>query len=296
MRLIGRGGLLAIFLVVLGAAPAEAATFSNPTPINTPQCMEMDCAATGRASPYPSTINVSGLPDGISKARATLSGFTHQDGNDLDALLVGPGGHDTILMHAVCGGPQSLGTFVFDDAASRSLPLSGPCPTGSYRPSSSSSNDAFFLPNAPPPPYDLAMSVFNGGPANGTWRVFVIDNGFSETGVLSGGWSLQLASGKCAGKAALEPAHVGTAGNDVLTGTPGADVMLGLAGRDRIKGKGGKDVICGGPGKDDLKGGGAKDKLFGQGGKDNLNGQGGTDTCKGGGGNDSGSCEKEKSL
>jgi hypothetical protein len=282
---MARPGGIALVFVVLGllwAGSAGASTFSNPTPIDVPGCQGGDCSSSGQASPYPSTITVSGLPDGVTKVRATLSGLTHQDGSQVDVLLVGPAGQDTILMRQVCAGPQSSRTFVFDDAALASLPLSGPCPSRTYKPSSTPSDHALFPPNAPPPPYDLAMSVFNGGPANGTWRIFVNDTGGAGVGVISGGWSLELASGSCAGRGALEPGHVGTAGDDVLTGTEGPDVMLGLGGNDTIIGLGGADVICGGDGNDKELGGPGRDLLLGEAGADKLKGQGGKDKLKGG--------------
>jgi hypothetical protein len=70
----GRGvGLVALCLVLgvaLFAAPAGAATFSNPTPMNTPG------SGGGVATPYPSTISVSGLAGTTVKV--------------LDVLLTGP--------------------------------------------------------------------------------------------------------------------------------------------------------------------------------------------------------------
>jgi Ca2+-binding RTX toxin-like protein len=297
MRRAGRIWLLASVSAAICAAPASAATFSNTTPIDLPQCVPADCALIGSANPYPSTISVNGLPDGVNKVRATFNGLTHQNAAQVDALLVGPGGQDTVLMHGVCGGAQSSRIWTFDDAASGSLPFTGPCANGSYKPTTGPFDGIVFPPNAPPGPYAVAMSVFNGGPANGTWRLFISDFSAGSGGVISGGWRLELAAGSCAGKTAIEPAHVGTAGNDVLTGTSGPDVMLGFGGNDTIKGLGGNDVICGGDGKDKLKGGAAKDLLRGEGGKDKLKGQGGKDTCVGGPKTDTAeACEKEKSV
>jgi Ca2+-binding RTX toxin-like protein len=286
--------------VAIGAAQALAATFSNPTPISVPGCVAQDCSTQGEADPYPSTIGVNGLPDGVTTARAVLRGLSHADAGDIDVLLVGPAGQNTLLMHAVCGGAQTSRTLTFADAASSSLPQSGPCPSGTYKPTISPFDGILFPPNAPPGPYSEKMSVFNGGPSNGTWRIFVNDTNLGMgggTGVISGGWSIELAAGSCAGKSATEPHLVGTAGNDVLTGTNGPDVMLGLGGKDTIKGLGGNDVICGGDGKDTLIGGAGKDLLRGEGGKDQLKGQGGKDTCVGGPKADTAkACEKEKSV
>ena len=46
----------------------------------------------GTAVPYPSDIFVSGLTGSISNVSATLSGITYPFSQDLNVLLVGPGG------------------------------------------------------------------------------------------------------------------------------------------------------------------------------------------------------------
>jgi hypothetical protein len=69
------------------------------------------------ATPYPSTITVSGLGGTISKVTATLTGFTHTYPEDADILLVGPGGQSVVLMGAVGGGTDASGAnLTFDDS------------------------------------------------------------------------------------------------------------------------------------------------------------------------------------
>jgi Ca2+-binding RTX toxin-like protein len=280
-----------------------AATFSNPTPIAVPAAGDK-----GPGSPYPSTINVAGVPGAVVKARVTLISVSHPLAQHVQALLVAPGGQLTVLISG-CGdtSPISNQTFAFDDAAPTALvpDSSGPCVGGTYRPTPM--NFGEFEPPAPPGFHQGAMSFLNGSPANGTWQLFANDyvGGDPQVGFIAGGWSLEVftnakpenvtaATGTCRGKRVT---MTGTGGNDRLVGTDGADVILGLDGSDKISGLAGNDTICSGNGKDILKGGKGRDILLGQRGKDRLKGGGGRDICKGGKGADSArTCEIEKSI
>jgi hypothetical protein len=232
----------------------------------------------------------------------TLRGVFHNTPDEVDALLVGPGGQKVLLISDACGTgttPLPGQIFTFDDAGSL-LPASGPCTNGTYRPTNYGSPDPFVTP-APPPPYGTSLSGLNGGPANGAWSLFVVDDaaGGEVNQPIAGGWSLDLLpAARCAGEAATRAASVGTAGDDVLNGTQGPDVILGLGGNDRLSGLGGMDVICGGIGNDKLVGGLGKDRLLGENGRDQLNGGLGKDVCKGGTGKDKANktCETRKTL
>jgi hemolysin type calcium-binding protein len=263
----------------------------------------------------------------VVSARATLIEISHDWPSDIATLLVAPGGQDTNLMSGVCGDGQPFGytltgeTFTFDDAASASVPSpSFPdpmCESGTYKPTVKG-KPKFPAPappgNDPPPPgaeTTAAMSALNGSPANGTWQLFVLDqvssfeHGAPSSGMIAGGWSLELQTAATAGAGAAVSAakcagaatKTGTAGPDQIVGTPGPDVIAALGGNDSVSGLGGKDVVCGGAGRDKLKGGPGKDTLKGGPGKDTLKGGPGNDVCKGGKGNDSGAgCEVEKSV
>ncbi|PYI89102.1 MAG: hypothetical protein DME26_02015, partial [Verrucomicrobia bacterium] len=52
---------------------------------------------SGIGSPYPSQISVAGLPSNPSKVSVTLKGISHTYPDDLDVLLVGPGGQKVLL-------------------------------------------------------------------------------------------------------------------------------------------------------------------------------------------------------
>jgi hypothetical protein len=280
------------------ATGADASTFTNITPITVPACAAGDCSAGGRADPYPATISVDGLPATVATVRVTLRAITHSTPDDIDALLVGPGGQKELLMSDACAGTPLTGQSFFFDDSGPLLPASGPCVNGTYRPTNYGTPDNFFAP-APSPPYNESLSEYAGAPSNGLWQLFVMDdNPAGGVGTIGGGWRLELLPRvSCAGKPATVAADVGTAGDDVLTGTPGPNVMIGLGGNDTIKGLGGNDVICGGEGNDKLFGGPGKDLLRGQAGRDKLKGQGGEDTCVGGAKPDTArSCEKQKSI
>lgn len=300
-------GVLAIAGFGLAAPSAGASTFSQaPVGIVIPD--------NAVASPYPATIEVSGVPGTISDVRVTLFP-QHGFARDIDVLLVSPAGASSIVFSDVCGDGPISDLLVVDDQGPLTFPEAGglgvgPCPGGSanvYKPRDlqpGPANDTF-PPPAPPLPYSAALSNLNGGPVNGTWKLFVRDDAPGASGFM-GAFILEiLPSGKCSGATPTRAANVGTKGDDKLTGTEGPDVMLGLGGNDSISGLGGDDVICGGDRQDTIRGGSGNDKLLGDAGKDKLvggagkdrfKGGPGKDTCRGDGGRDSAVCEVVRSL
>src|SRR5205085_12090400 len=50
------------------------------------------------ATPYPSTVDVTGYPDPIKSLTVDLTGVQHTFPDDIDILLVGPGGQQVTLM------------------------------------------------------------------------------------------------------------------------------------------------------------------------------------------------------
>ena len=314
-------GVIVALVAGITTASAGASTFENPSRIEIP--------SFGPAVPSPSTIEVNGLPPTLASVEVTLNGLTHNDSpDDLDILLVGPGGYRTVLMSDACGFLLlSSADVIFSEAAAAPLPDNPdvPCVGGTYKPSDYEAFPDVFGPSAPDGPHPTTLATFAGAPSNGTWQLFGFDDTGVDFGAIERGWTLRmLPTASCAGLPATAASQVGGPGNDALTGTPGPDVLLGLGGDDVISGLGGNDVICGGdsndsvdagPGKDRLlgeggddnlkggsgkdvvSGGPGKDRLAGQGGRDKLKGQGGRDTCIGGGAADTAKgCEKQRSL
>jgi hypothetical protein len=299
--------VLSALLVAMLTPPAHAALFTNPAPIDVPGCVEGDCSAGGAGAPYPSTIDVAGLPPAIANVRVTLRGIEHTDPDDIDALLVGPGSRRVLVMSDACAGSPLTGQTLMFDATGSALPASGSCPPAVYAASNYGTPDPF-TPPAPGAPYGSSLSEFRGAPANGTWQLFVTDdNPGGGVGEITAGWRLELLPElSCAGRPASVEDLVGGAGNDVITGTSGPDVIFGLGGDDTINGLGGTDVICGGDGNDRLFGGRGNDLMRGESGDDTLKGQKGKDKLKGGPGRDvcaggpkrdvAKGCEKRKSI
>jgi len=152
------------------------------------------------ATPYPSIINVGGLLGNIEHVTVTFSNFAHQYPGDVAAVLVSPGGQDTILMGRV-GGPTSVENLglTFDQSASAPL-TTNPLVSGTYQPTALG-----FVPQLPPAsnslvaapllPYATNLNVFAGTPANGPWALFITDNKSLDNGGITNGWSLTLGTG-----------------------------------------------------------------------------------------------------
>jgi len=158
--------------------------FSNPNPITIPD--------SGTSTPYPSTINVSGLSGNINSLKVTLTNLSHTYPDDIDVLLVGPTGTKALLMSDVGGlsGVNNV-TLTFEPTATSSLPDSGLITSGSYKATDFETGDIFNSP-APGGPYGTDFSVFNGINPNGTWSLYVVDDAGGDEGTIADGWSLLI--------------------------------------------------------------------------------------------------------
>jgi hypothetical protein len=131
----------------------------------------------------------------------TVTGFTHTFADDLDVLLVGPTGVSTLLMEGVGGtSPVSGLTVTIDDDGAAMTP-DELLTSGSFRPSSLT-GDGFGFEGptpAPAPPHGTTLSVFNGTDPNGTWELYVFDDGDRDRGQFTSGWTLDLELGEATG-------------------------------------------------------------------------------------------------
>lgn len=288
-----KGAAAVAVALLLGslAAPARAAgstPFSNPETIEVPGVVFG--VAAGAATPYPSTITVSGLSGVIADVNVRFDGFTHRYVDDVDVLLVGPTGTDTVIMSDAGGsGGVSDIDVILDDEAQVPLPDIGGFGAGTYRPADYETGDSFPAP-APGPSGAVELSTFDGTGPNGTWSLYVFDDAFTEdNGDIGNGWSLDITTAPApAASDCSSPTKTGTAGDDNLVGTAGNDVIDGGGGNDRINGRGGNDTLCGGTGSDLLNGGVGNDVLIG--GAEN-------DVCAGGAGTDVATeCERSPSV
>jgi hypothetical protein len=147
----------------------------------------------GQATPYPATLNVSGLSGTITDLNVSLKGVSHTFPDDIEALLVGPGGQSVMLMANVGGGGDLNGVnLTFDDEAAGGLPDSAQISAGTYKPTGIGS---ISIPApAPAGPYGTSLTAFDGADPNGTYRLYVIDDSKNDLGQISGGFSVDIIS------------------------------------------------------------------------------------------------------
>jgi subtilisin-like proprotein convertase family protein len=161
-------------------------TFSNATPIEIPE--------EDAANPYPSTIEATGFKQGkVRDVNVRLRDFSHVITQDVDILLVAPGGRSAIILSDVAFGESVNNvTVTLDDQAAQPLPADDELVTGAFRPANlGDSNDPFPAP-APTPDGAVALAAFNGINPNGEWQLFVVDDQEGFTGSVAGGWELKL--------------------------------------------------------------------------------------------------------
>ncbi|MFP5377720.1 MAG: Kelch repeat-containing protein, partial [Acidimicrobiia bacterium] len=190
------------------------AEVANPTAITIP-VLGPTVPAPWPASPYPSTVAVSGQAGVVSDVNLTLHGFDCSSRGpdfafpeDIDVMLVSPSGTAVVVLSDAGGanGDTALQfsdiTVTLDDEAATELPADTLLSSGTYRPVDDDDDpeeqvptDTFPAP-APAPTASGALSAFDGGEANGTWSLYLVDDwaGPNVCSVLRG-WSLQLTTG-----------------------------------------------------------------------------------------------------
>jgi subtilisin-like proprotein convertase family protein len=175
-------------ILSLGTLISNVKSNSNASSIRIPAN-----GTSGAASPYPSTISVSGVTGTVSKVTVTLLNISHSFPDDVDVLLVGPGGQKTLLMSDAGGGNALSGvTLTFDDAAESLLPDSTAISPGTYRPTDFDTTTDSFPAPAPAGPHGASLAAFNGLNPNGTWSLYVFDDATQDTGSIAGGWRLTI--------------------------------------------------------------------------------------------------------
>jgi len=177
------------FLVTVTTGTIGSTSFTNATRITIP--------SVGNASPYPAPITVSGMAGLISNVTVTLRGFTHTWPADVDVLLVGPGGQKAMILSDV-GGGNSLNniTVTLSDSAATALSATARIAAGTFRPTNVEPGEQGELDSFPAPapagPYTTPLSVFGGQQPNGTWSLFVVDDGAGDSGSFATGWSITI--------------------------------------------------------------------------------------------------------
>jgi hypothetical protein len=130
------------------------------------------------ASPYPSTIAVSGFSEPgavINRISVGIVGLTHKRPHDLDFMLVAPDGTKSVIM-SDAGGPDEVAnlSLALDDTAATALPDEAPLTNGAtYRPGNLDGADTFPAPAPDPAGAASTLGVFRGHVPNGTWSLYV---------------------------------------------------------------------------------------------------------------------------
>ncbi len=190
----------ALVLAGLSHSSAEAEgplEFSNTAPIT----VDGDFAS-GTATPYPSTIAVSGVTDPVTSVTVTLHGFGLRHPKDTDVLLEGPTGVAVMLMSDVSQTevthPIEL-AFAADGQPFPAGPGVTPVESGTYLPKDEAElpgTDAGEPPAPAPTTYTTDLTTFNGVDPNGGWKLYV----FADVGTgpndetIGGGWSIAFNS------------------------------------------------------------------------------------------------------
>ena len=188
---VASGTPLTYTLVVsnFGPNPLIGSVLSSVSFTNTASITINDNSA---ATPYPSTVNVSGITDIVGKVRVTLYGISHTYPSDIDILMVGPTGQSVILMSDADSGTDiSNVVLTFDDDAPNSLPSSAAITSGTFKPTNFGSGDTFPAP-APAGSYGSTLSGFIGANPNGAWNLYVVDDVGGDSGAITGGWSVDF--------------------------------------------------------------------------------------------------------
>ncbi len=147
--------------------------------------------SSGTATPYPSTLSVSGVPGGAVLKSVNLNGITHTFPSDIDIMLQSPLGTNVVLMSDV-GGFSAITnvSITLEDLLTPVAIPSPPVDGSTYSPTNSGASDDWAAPG-PGLGFSQAtptLSMFSGN-MNGTWNLLVVDDASGDLGSLSG-WSL----------------------------------------------------------------------------------------------------------
>lgn len=153
------------------------------------------------ATPFPSIQFVEGKVGVITAITLQLTGFHHTFPDDVDMLLVGPDGTHVMIMSDAGGGLPGVASpinIVFDDAGvAPVIPDSTAIVAGTYKTKDWNAIQYEFgigpTIAAPPGPHSANLLAFVGKPANGAWRLFVVDDSPGDNGAIAG-WSLNITS------------------------------------------------------------------------------------------------------
>ncbi len=118
------------------------------------------------------TRSVSGLDGVVTDVNVLVRDLFHQNGADLEMLLAGPNGGQSVLMSDSCPGDVRYEGWRFDDEAAGYPPVEQPCPTATYKPVGRSAEP---IPGGPAVT-EGPLSNLDLRDPNGVWRLSVTDD------------------------------------------------------------------------------------------------------------------------
>ena len=166
--------------------------FANPATITIPR--------VGQASPYPSSIAVSGITQQVSNISVSLFGVSHTYPNDLAAVVVAPTGKSVILFSGPGRNVRAVNLdWVFEDKAAGKLPDIGALSSGVFRPGQEEYDDFFPGPgpggkrqDSDPAPWAFEFRSLLADSPNGDWNLFILDAQNGDNGMVARGWQIEF--------------------------------------------------------------------------------------------------------
>lgn len=146
--------------------------------------------ASGVASSYPSTINVSGLEGPVTGVQVLIPSFSHAAPDDVDLMLVSPSGGKVVLMSDVGGTNAATNLNLFFTDTGVAMPDSGALSSTSYKPTNFEPGDAYPGPAPAGAPTGSMLAALNGTNPNGNWQLFLVDDTGGNAGSIGSGWSV----------------------------------------------------------------------------------------------------------
>jgi hypothetical protein len=203
-----------------GASPVTR-SFTSKIPI--------EILDDGPAEPYPSVIEVSGMPGVLTEVSVTLWGLSHSYPDDVDIVLVTPSGQKLMLM-SDAGGSFPFGdlNLTFRDGFP-AIPNGSQLVTATYAPGNYGIADDAFDSPAPPGPYSVGLTNAIGLEPNGSWHLFVFDDALENSGSINAGWSLTITSTELQPVLSIVPM-----GQFVQVSWPATAVGFGLEGAENL--------------------------------------------------------------
>ena len=181
---VGLASVVALSMALardVDAATTQTKSFSTAQPI-----FRNPGTGTGKATPYPSSIPVSFKQGSrILDVNVTLRSFASANPDDVSVMVAHGQTNQGVMSDT--GGTVDVtnATFTLDDEAAVALPDTTQIVSTRYKPARYGADW--------PAPAPRRLSVFDGENPNGTWKLFVVDDGFgAEPLAFNDGWTLRI--------------------------------------------------------------------------------------------------------